>query len=491
MKKRFGWGVAAASMVVAVGAIVLLRAQPGAGERHTLQLPAMPAPPAAVGPGSGEAAPAPRLAFDHPGVSGDVALTQGAVLANGTRRLFAELRFAADDVEGAAPRRPVALAVVLDQSGSMQGEKIEEARRAVAQLIRAMGDDDRIALVLYNDGASIFQPLARVGTVRGSLLARVNLIGAGGGTNIPLGLRLGTGALVTASDEYVRRVVLISDGLDHSGVALEQVTAEVRARAGQGATLSSLGVGTDYDERFLSSVADAGRGNYEFLASSDQLARFLRRELEQAATTVVTNLVADLGLPSGWRVARVYGAESQTPTELSGRRSALIPVGSMHAGEQRRVLVALDVDAGEAGEEAAMAVTLRYSRPRQDDQLDFSLGQLALRAVSDEQVVLASRDVERHADAMTTVIDVRQEQAVALWRQGQRDQAAALSHQNAQEMQSLNAQAYSPHRAERVQEYQRDSANFQAQSAGSAEGQAYGLRSNQARRVRARGWLSR
>jgi Ca-activated chloride channel family protein len=473
-------------MVAAVGAIVLLQANSQAEQSLISQPSQLIVPHQAINLSGINAIPAPRLNFDYSGVSGTVGLTQGAVLAQGTSRLFAELRLAADDLEGAAPRRPVALVVVLDISGSMQGDKIDEARRAVSQLVRGMRDDDQIAVILYNDSAYVLQPMARVGSIRESLIGRVSLIAAGGGTNIPQGLRLGTGALISASDEFVRRVVLVSDGLDHSGVPLDSVAGEVRGRANQGATLSSLGVGTDYDERFLSSVADAGRGNYEFLANSDQLASFLRRELEQASSTVVTNLVADLELPLGWRVSQVYGAE--LGPQLSGRHAVLIPVGAMYAGEQRRVLIALDVNGAEPGQQEAMGVRFHYNRPLVTATFDHQVGQLALRTVTDDREVLASRNIELHADAMTTVIDARQEQAVALWREGRADEAAALSVQNAQEMQVLNDRAFSQHRADRIGEYQQDSGNFQAQSAGSASGRAYGLRANQARRVRSRSW---
>jgi len=479
-------------MVVAVGAIVLLQARSGGGEQPTPPVPApLPINVLAVPAGEAGEFPAPRIPFDQPGVSGTVSLTQGAVLAQGLRRVYAELRLAADEAEGEVARRPVALAVVLDVSGSMSGEKIEEARRAVRQLIRRMDQNDQIGLVIYNDSTQLIQPLARVGSVRQELLARISTVHAGGGTNIPQGLRLGNTLLTRAPEELMRRVVLISDGLDHSGSPLDQITGEVRARSNGGATLSALGVGTDYDERFLTNVADAGRGNYEFLARGGELAGFLNRELDQAASTMVVALTADLELPLGWRVVRVYGAESERPTGLSGRHAVLVPVGSMYSGEQRRVLVALDVPAGAAGTEQILGVRLRYRRPESTARHDINLGQLALRTVADQEMVTASRSPELHADALTTVIDVRQEQAIDLWRQGRRDEAVALSASNGRALETLNNDVYSEGRAAQIRAYREDSQNFRDQAASSAPGRAYGLRANQARRARVRDWVSR
>ena len=491
---RKGWSIAASGMVVAVGAIVLLQARSGASEQPPPPVPA-PAPNPvsvlAISPGEVGEFSAPRITFDQPGVSGTVSLTQGAVLEQGMRSVFAELQLAADERTGEVVRRPVALAVVLDVSGSMSGEKIDEARRAVGRLIARMDPNDQIGLVIYNDGAQLVQPMARVGSVRTALLSRVHTIHAGGGTNIPQGLRLGNSILASASQELMRRVVLVSDGLDHSGLPLDQITGEVRGRANGGATLSALGVGTDYDERFLTNVADAGRGNYEFLARGGELSAFLTRELDQAASTMILGLAADFEIPVGWRVARVYGAESEHPTGLSGRHAVLVPVGSMYSGEQRRVLVAFDVPAGAAGTEQILNVRLHYRRPESSARHDVTLGQLALRTVSDQETVTASRNPGLHADALTTVIDVRQEQAVALWRQGRSDEAVALSVRNEAALESLNNDVPSVARDSQIRAYREDSANFRGQPASSASGRAYGLRANQARRARVRDWVSR
>jgi len=171
-------GLAMASVVLAFGGLVLYRAPDSA---------ALVPVPAEFDASTG-------AKFSGPGAHGSVALSHARVLANGTQDVYAEVRMTADK-DLANARAPLALAVVLDTSGSMSGDKIEEAKSAVMQLVKDMRDDDQIAIVRYSDDATIIQHLARVGDVRNDVLAHIRQIEAGGGTAIPLGLSSGLNAL--------------------------------------------------------------------------------------------------------------------------------------------------------------------------------------------------------------------------------------------------------------------------------------------------------
>src|SRR6185503_1775872 len=160
--------------------------------------------------------------FVGPGLHGSVSVSQTAVLAGGDRDVYAEVKLSADPAERAEGRAPFALAIALDTSGSMYGEKIEQAKRAVIELVRDMRDDDEIAVIRYSSSASIVQPLARVGDVRSTLATQVRQIEADGGTAIPQGMHAAMNALEEAGRGRVRRIVLASDGLDSSRLESER-----------------------------------------------------------------------------------------------------------------------------------------------------------------------------------------------------------------------------------------------------------------------------
>lgn len=472
--RRRARSLAAASVTLAAAGIVLIRAP-----EATTAAPIGPAVVTQTVTPARTAQGAASARFALPKLHGRVAMAQGAVGPDGLQHVYAEVRVNAVDTRDQAPSRPVAMAVVLDVSGSMDGEKIQQARNSVLSLVDQMRDDDRIALVTYSDSARVVQPLARVADVRQRLHSVVPGIAIEGGTNIPAGLQAGASALEYAPDSLVRRVVLVSDGQDTSGQPLERTAGTVRTRADLGVTLSALGVGADYDERFMSRMADAGRGNYEFLRDGAQLRTFLARELDQAARTTVERAFAEVVLPEGWRLSRAFGTEA----EVRGRVVRL-PVGALFAGDSRRLVLDLEVDpqaaqaAHGAGRAGAMSARAGYYDVRASADRVADLGALALGVASSAREAVASRDLAVFSEAEGTVIAARQADAVVAWREGDTARATAIARQNVAALQQLQAAAPSPARAAQIRAYDRDEAAFNSLSAASESGRAYGLGSN-------------
>jgi Ca-activated chloride channel family protein len=273
------------------------------------------------------------------------------------QRLYADVTIVADPSSEAHQHAPLAMVVTLDTSGSMSGEKIAQAKSSISRLLRDMKDDDEVAFVRYSDRAELVQPLARVGSIRESLIARVNALEAGGGTAIPLGL---AAALDTLGSRWgdtpqapggdhggrVRRVVLVSDGLDSSRVESERLAS---SSFGRGITVSSMGIGLDFDESYMGGVARAGHGNFGFVNDGPALAMFLERELNETAGTTVLGTTVRVVLPDGVRFVRATGADAR-----QDGAGVELKVGSLFAGEERRVLVELGATMNEG---AAAAVS--------------------------------------------------------------------------------------------------------------------------------------
>jgi Ca-activated chloride channel family protein len=483
--------LALATVVLAIGALVLLRAPasgavpaasplsgPVSGPAGAPVTPASPPSPGVPAAPPGPVVTATRAPLEGPGVRGFFALAQGALLADGARELLAEVRLEGVG-EGDARRMPVALSVVLDHSGSMSGEKMVQAREGVVSLLERMHDEDYLSVVVYDDVAEVLQPLARVSDIRRSLPPRLRAVDARGGTVIPQAMALGASALAGAPPSHVRRVVLVSDGQDGSGLSLEQIQGDLGRRANDRITTSSLGVGVDYDERFMTSVADAGRGNYAFLRQGEELQGFLTRELEESGATVAESVVASIDLPAGASLVSSHGAIA-TPV---GARVEL-PVGTLFAGERRKVVLALRVAAGPVGTTGRIDARLAYQRPF-DHAAQSASGAVAFRAVGSEAEAVASLDDEIHPDALATVLDARQQQAVAAWQAGQREQALALAQQNQAAYRSANAVRPSAVYQQRMQELDGDLDALAGLDAASESGRSWGLSGGAARRARA------
>jgi Ca-activated chloride channel family protein len=324
---RIRRGIALAAVVLSTGGLVLYKSSANAfvGDSN----PIFQNIPLAAGKNS--------AAFSGPGAHGMVSLSHTGVQSGASSTVFAEVRLAADAAETKPVRAPISMAVVLDTSGSMSGEKIEDAKRSVLRLIGDMRDEDEIAVIRYSDTSEMIQQLARVGQVRSSLTAKIRQLDAGGGTNIPGGLSHGMRALDEAARGRVKRIVLVSDGLDSTRVQAENLA---RNSFGAGITVSSLGIGLDFDESYMGSIATNGHGNFAFVKDGGSLASFLHRELEETSLTTIENARVRLELPRGMSFVSATGADAS----LHGNEVELA-LGSLFAGDQRRVIVEMRADA--------------------------------------------------------------------------------------------------------------------------------------------------
>jgi Ca-activated chloride channel homolog len=407
-------GVAGAAIVLATGGLVLARAS--SAPAH----PIGPIGPPPIVVNSGPMTGSNAASFAGPGAHGQVALSHTKVLAANGEPVYAEVRLAADAAEGTKERAPLALVVVLDTSGSMEGEKLDRAKESVTGLIGDMRDDDEIAFVRYSSDAELIQPLAHLSAVRGSLAARVRRLEAGGGTNIPSGLSMGLQTLSETDGGRVRRVVLVSDGLDSTRAQAERLAVDSAER---GITVSSMGIGLDFDEAYMSSIARDGHGNFAFVNDGAALATFLTRELHEASTTTVESATVRLALPKGVHFVRATGADAR----VDGN-TVVVKMGSLFAGDERRALLQLStaLDPSEVEQIGTEALWHRVG----GSDTDVHAPDISLAATLDKDEVQRGKDGAVLASATSVISSQRQLEAAEAYAHGDQARAHSLIEQN-------------------------------------------------------------
>jgi Ca-activated chloride channel family protein len=445
--------LAACVVVLAAGGLVLVRA-PQREDAH----------PDAVA--TVEAAGPTTATFTGPGAHGRLSLSHGRLLGGAPRTFYAELVFSADAGDEARQRAPLSLAVVLDTSGSMSGDKIDQAKNSVIELIREMHADDEIALIRYDSGSEVLQPLARVGAVREELLAKVRAISASGGTNIPPALAKGLAQLEEAARGRVRRVVLVSDGLDSTRA---QAEALAQTSAQHGVTISSMGIGLDFDESYMGGVARAGRGNFAFVKDASALAGFLRREVKEGAMTTIESASASLSLPDGVRFVRAIGADARAQRD----GAVELAIGSLFAGDERRVVVELSGDLP-VGTVRSVAGQVTWSRVG-GGSAEATIAGLGVGGASDPREVEEARNGAVYASAVSALASLRQIEATEAYNRGDGARAQALISENQLELAAAasaapKASASALQRQE--QEYADAKKTFAAAAPTSVEGKA-------------------
>lgn len=235
------------------------------------------------------------------------------------------------------------IAVVLDRSGSMADErKLEYAKRAIISLIDQLGSADYLSIVLYDNAVSTLLPRQQVRDKERikKLLRRVR---PGGSTNLGGGMEEGFRQLEDSPrSASVNRVILLSDGLANKGItdpdALGRIAHAYRSRF---VSLSTMGVGLDYNENLMMGLAEAGGGNYYFIEDPRHLAGLFERELGGIGSVVAQNAEIELSLGRGVAVRDVIGYEWDN---RSGR--IVIPVGDLLSNELREITVELEIPAG-------------------------------------------------------------------------------------------------------------------------------------------------
>jgi Ca-activated chloride channel family protein len=298
-------------------------------------------------------------------------LDRTAVLVGAEPVVRMELVMAAEQRPAiAGTHRPTDLVVILDRSGSMNGEKLENARAAVGALVANLTPADRFALVTYSDGASLAIPLAASDDgASASWLATLAAIGAGGGTNMASGLDLGLDIIdASRAAGRVPRAILISDGLANQGDASRDGLLRRAGRAARGEyMLTTVGVGADFDEYLMSALADAGTGNYYYLASAADLTNVVAREFDAARATVASGLEVRIEPGDGVQVLDAAGY----PLERAGGAVVFHP-GALFAGQERHVWVALSVPNRNAADHELGRFTLAYTDAGKQSTLAFS-----------------------------------------------------------------------------------------------------------------------
>lgn len=260
----------------------------------------------------------------------------------------------------ATERAPLDVALVVDTSGSMSGAKIANARLAASSFIDGLADGDIVSLYAFSNSVRQLAPPTVVdATSRSLLLSHVNGLYASGGTNLYSGLSAAQTATDSAPPTHpVRRIVLISDGQANIGPRSPEDFAQLAARGTESGTqISAIGVGLDYDENTLGTLAVRSAGRLYHLESPEQMAAILHDELELLGQTVASNTVIELTPEPG---VIIEGTDNLR-VDRDGDR-VRIPIGSLYSRQHREVLLRVRVPTTRyaPGARPIAHATLRY-----------------------------------------------------------------------------------------------------------------------------------
>ena len=366
-------------------------------------------------------------------------LVQKKVLQDSSGTIGLSLILQTDEIEelNRAGVRHVDMVIVLDRSGSMKGRKIEDARQAVFTLIQNLSPKDRFALITYSDRVRKDTGLLDVTqTNRRRLIAAINDVQAGGSTNLGAGLQAGINLLLsTEPNGNAKRVILISDGLANRGITDPGALGNIASIAVEKEfVVSTAGVGFDFNEHLMTSIADKGTGNYYYLENPQAFAEVFQKEFYFSSTAVATSLSVHVPVQNGVKLIDASGY----PVQLQNGYAVFYP-GDMRSGQRRHLFLRVKVPTRKETQFEIGQIKVRYQHNDRQFETETSKS-FQIACVKNKQAVFSSISKSSWEDKVLKEDFNRLKQEVSAdVKAGRKKQALKRIHKYYEEQESVNA----------------------------------------------------
>ena len=390
--------------------------------------------------GSATAPPlaAPTLSGNAP-VTVSTEVVQDKVLKGGDGRVTVSLNLTAARLPAIEndPAQAADLVVVLDRSGSMEGQKLNDARQAVIHLLDQLGPDDRLALVTYSNDVQAQSGLVPMTEAnRRRLASAVEHLHAGGGTNLGGGLKRGMEMLMHApSDLRQRKVILISDGLANQGVTDPNALGRMASAAVENRfSISTVGVGLEFNEMLMTAIADQGAGHYTFLEDPQVFAQVFESEFQAIRHVAAADVNIRIPLETGVRLVAAGGYPIRHEDG-----SVIIHPGNLLSGQSKTLYLTFQVPTAVEKEIVMGRVQVRYQRQGRLRTVD-AARPLTVACVPDPAAVMASIKKDSWADQVVQEAFSRLKEAVAAdIRDGDQTRAQTRIHEYEAKHEAINS----------------------------------------------------
>lgn len=321
----------------------------------------------------------------------NVQLAKPLLLANKKQTTFLKVGITGYELLKESDRAPVNVAIVLDKSGSMAGEKILQARNAAKMAIGRLNANDIVSVVTYDSTVRVLVPATKVSD-KPSIFAQVDRIQAEGSTALFAGVSKGAEELRKfMSKERVNRVFLLSDGQANVGPKSPGELGELGVSlAKEGISVTTLGLGLGYNEDLMAQLALKSDGRHSFVEDATQLAQIFNEDFGEMLTVVAQEVEVKIKCTPGIRPVRILGREG----DISGQ-TVVTKLNQIYSNQEQYVLLEVEIPATAADQYRDIAVVdLKYMNlgTKTTDRLSSTIG---ARFSASEQAVVKneSRDV--------------------------------------------------------------------------------------------------
>ena len=329
-------------------------------------------------------------------------------------------------------RSPINLALVIDRSSSMNSDaRIEKARDAAIMAVNLLNETDTLSVVTYDSVVEVIVPPTKVKNKAALIKTIQKNTQPRGMTALFAGLSKGLEQVSKQLDkELVNRIILLSDGQANVGPSSVSELAELaKIAAKKGVAITTLGMGTGYNEDLMTAVANYSDGNHAFVERSSDLETMFAREFNDVMSVVAQDVEVHIELANGVTPVRLLGREGQIRGNI-----VTVKLNQLYSKQEKYVLLEVIPAKGINAQEKPLAeVRVNYDNlgTKQKDSYKEALAvrytasaSEAKKAVIDEVLV----------DSAIQQMALENEKAVKLMDEGKMSEAKSVLDKSARDL---------------------------------------------------------
>lgn len=239
--------------------------------------------------------------------------------------------------------KQVNVSLVIDNSGSMSGGKMEFVKNALIAFIKELEDGTNLSIIVFNSVAEIRQKNLTLTNDRSAIHQVIHNIYPSGSTNIHAGMLLGYEEIMKAHKPGMNsRLILLTDGMTNTGeVNHEIILANSKKFNDEGIEISTIGVGQSIDFDLLRSLAENGRGSNHFIGDSEKdIQKVFINEVESLLYNLGKETKVTIELPAGFKIAKLYGYKPVFESDSK----VIVNLENLNAGTTQVILMEVESD---------------------------------------------------------------------------------------------------------------------------------------------------
>lgn len=332
-----------------------------------------------------------------------------------------------------AKRSPINLALVIDRSGSMEGDRIKKAKNAAVMAVNMLNSEDTLSVISYDSVVEVIVPATKVKD-KVQLIKKIRSLESRGMTALFAGVSQGLDQVSKHLDkEQVNRIILLSDGQANVGPSsVSELSGLAKIAAKKGVAITTMGIGEGYNEDLMAAIAQYSDGSHMFVEDSSDLEKTFAKEFNDVMSVVAQDVEVV-----------IKTADQVTPVRLLGREGEIrgdtvtVKLNQLYSNQEKYVLLEVLPAKGSKSQSKPLAdVRVSYDNlsTRKKDTFNeqvavkYSASSAAVKSAVVEDVVVESA-IQKAA--------VESDRAIKLMDEGKMDEAKAVLQQNAVSLEAL------------------------------------------------------